>query len=87
MNRLEAEGLVTLRPRCGYTVTALDQDEISEIFQLHMVIEEHAGYVATLARTQADVDDTEKILDSMEVRDGYGMSARHIVAACQSLVR
>ena len=61
MNRLEAEGLVTLRPRRRYAITALDQDEISEIFQLRMVIEEHAGHIATLARTPADVDATYHI--------------------------
>lgn len=66
LNRLEAEGLVVLRPRRGYVVASLDLDEVIEIFQLRMMLEEHAGFVATEKRTQDDVADLRKILDSLE---------------------
>jgi DNA-binding GntR family transcriptional regulator len=66
MNRLEAEGLIVLRPRRGYAVTELDADEIAEIFEMRMVIEEHAGFVATKNRTEQDVHDLEAILGRMQ---------------------
>jgi DNA-binding GntR family transcriptional regulator len=66
LNRLEAEGLVVLRPRKGYVVASLDLDEIVEIFQMRMVLEEHAGYVATVSRTETDVQEIRRILESME---------------------
>lgn len=66
LNRLEAEGLVVLRPRKGYVVASLDLDEIVEIFQMRMVLEEHAGQVATLARTDADVLEVRQLLEAME---------------------
>ena len=39
-----------------YAVHALRQDEIVEIFELRVVIEEHAARVAALARTEDDID-------------------------------
>jgi DNA-binding GntR family transcriptional regulator len=66
LNRLEAEGLIALRPRRGFVVASLDLDEVIEIFQLRVVLEEHAGFVATERRTQADVAEVGKILDQLE---------------------
>lgn len=66
LNRLEAEGLAVLRPRRGFIVAALDIDEVIEIFQLRMVLEEHAGFVATERRTQADIAEVGKILSNLE---------------------
>jgi DNA-binding GntR family transcriptional regulator len=66
MSRLEAEGLLVLRPRRGYAVTSLDQAAIVEIFELRMVVEEHAGSIAALARTTHDVDEVAAIIDYME---------------------
>jgi DNA-binding GntR family transcriptional regulator len=66
LGRLTGEGLVTFRPRYGYTVTVLSPEEITEIFEMRMVLEEHAGYVATLKRTQADVERLEEMLLAME---------------------
>jgi DNA-binding GntR family transcriptional regulator len=66
LHRLEAEGLVVLRPRRGFVVASLDLDEVIEIFQLRMVLEEHAGFLAAEKRTAADVADVRKLLDSLE---------------------
>jgi DNA-binding GntR family transcriptional regulator len=66
LGRLTGEGLVTFRPRYGYTVTVLGPEEITEIFEMRMVLEEHAGYVATLKRTAADVERVEEMLLKME---------------------
>ena len=66
LNRLEAEGLVILRPRRGFVVASLDIAEVAEIFDLRMVLEEHAGSVATKTRTPSDVAEVRKILDLLE---------------------
>lgn len=66
LNRLEAEGLVILRPRRGFVVASLDISEIAEIFELRMVLEEHASIVATKNRTPKDVAELKKILDLLE---------------------
>lgn len=69
MSRLHADGLVVLRPRRGYAVTALEAHEIVEVFELRIVVEEHAGAVAALARTDADIADVKRILTEMEALD------------------
>jgi DNA-binding GntR family transcriptional regulator len=66
LNRLEAEGLVILRPRRGFVVASLDVDEVQEIFELRMALEEHAGFVATKTRTTEDVRAVKEILDTLE---------------------
>src|ERR1700733_15180455 len=63
LSRLQAEGLITLRPRRGFAVTSLNQDEIIEIFELRMVVEEHAARIATQCRTDADVGEVGALLD------------------------
>ena len=66
LGRLTGEGLVTFRPRHGYTVTVLGPEEITEIFEMRMVLEEHAGYLATLKRTDTDIDAVEERLLKMQ---------------------
>jgi DNA-binding GntR family transcriptional regulator len=66
MSRLETDGLIVLRPRRGYAVTELEQEEMVEIFELRMVIEEHAAVIAARARTRQDVAEVEELLLQME---------------------
>jgi DNA-binding GntR family transcriptional regulator len=66
LQRLEAEGLVVLRPRRGYIVTSLDPDEIKDIFEIRMMLEERAGYLATQRATPQDVADLEQLLHTMD---------------------
>ena len=66
---MQAEGLIVLRPRRGFAVTSLDQDEIVEIFELRMAVEEHAMRIATRERTAADVADVEALVARMESLD------------------
>ena len=66
MTRLEAEGLLVLRPRRGYAVLSLDPAEIREIFELRAVVEEHlAGFAAEL-RTKKDLSGVLHALRRME---------------------
>ena len=66
LQRLEAEGLVVLRPRRGYIVTSLDRDEITDIFDIRMILEERAGYLATLRATPSDIADVKARLQAMD---------------------
>ncbi|MGE0873540.1 MAG: GntR family transcriptional regulator [Burkholderiales bacterium] len=76
LQRLEAEGLVMLRPRRGYIVTSLDPGEITDIFDIRMMLEERAGYLATLRATPQDVADLEALLHAMD--DASSASAEDI---------
>ncbi len=69
LSQLEADGLIEARPRRGYAVTSLDPEEIVELFELRMVIEEHAGKVAAQSRTAQDIADVEKIVETMDALD------------------
>src|SRR3954470_4712484 len=71
LQRLEAEGLVMLRPRRGYIVTPLDPEEIKDIFDIRMMLEERAGFLATERATDDDVAELEKLLRAM---DGIAIS-------------
>ena len=66
LNQLEREGLVVLRPRRGYSVISLDPNEIEEIFLIRMLLEEHAGRIATQRRTLQDVAAARSLLRVMD---------------------
>lgn len=76
LQRLDAEGLVMLRPRRGYIVTSLDPHEIRDIFDIRMLLEERAGYLATLNATSEDIAAVEELLFAME-----GMKVRSAAEA------
>jgi DNA-binding GntR family transcriptional regulator len=70
--RLEAEGLIVLYPRRGYAVVSLDPDEISEIFDLRMLLEQGAAAVAARRRTAEDVAKARSIrreMASIDIKD------------------
>lgn len=69
LTRLEAEGLIQQRPRRGYAVAELDASAIVEVFELRMVIEQHAGAVAARARSQADIAAVGELLERMRRLD------------------
>lgn len=74
-SRLEAEGLLTLRPRRGYAVSEYNIDEINEIFELRALVEEHAGRLAATARSQQDVDAVTDLAARMDAIEMSGPEA------------
>jgi len=66
LSRLEAEGLVVLRPRRGYVLAPHDPDEIEEIFDIRMILERRAGTLAARSRTRRDVDEVARLLVEMD---------------------
>jgi DNA-binding GntR family transcriptional regulator len=66
LKALEGEGLIAFRPRRGYVVTALDPDEIEEIFEIRALLEERGGYLAAKYRTAEDIEAVGRLLEQME---------------------
>jgi DNA-binding GntR family transcriptional regulator len=84
LNQLEGEGLVLLRPRRGYVVASLDVEEIEEIFQIRMLLEEHAARIATQRRTLVDISAVRNLLRAM---DESGMDSPASIAKWSALNR
>jgi DNA-binding GntR family transcriptional regulator len=63
---LEHEGLVTSEPHRGFVVTALDADQIDEIYELRVVLESHAVRQAIPLLTDQDLQELEAIHSQME---------------------
>ena len=74
---LEYEGLATSEPHRGFTVTALDADQIEEIYELRTVLESHAVRVAIPLLTQPDLDELQRLYDEMEA---LGVADEKLVA-------
>lgn len=66
---LEYEGLARSEPHRGFTVTALDADQIEEIYELRTVLESHAVRLALPLLTQPDLDALQRLYDEMEAAD------------------
>jgi DNA-binding GntR family transcriptional regulator len=56
LKQLESGGLVVQRPRRGCVVTSLDPAEIEDVFDVRVVLEERAAFLAAAKRGPRDVD-------------------------------
>ena len=65
IGRLEAEGLVTVRPRRGAVVRALSTEEFLEAYQVREALEVMAVRLAVPQLTDADVAELEAYIDEM----------------------
>jgi DNA-binding GntR family transcriptional regulator len=66
LRRLEAEGLVVMRPRRGYCVASFSSEEIEEVFDMRALLEARAAFLGTSRRTVADIEELEERLHLME---------------------
>jgi DNA-binding GntR family transcriptional regulator len=66
LRALEYEGLARSVPHRGFTVTALDGDEIEEIYELRAVLEAHAIRLALPLLTPRDLAELEELYREME---------------------
>ena len=66
LRRLEAEGLVVMRPRRGYVVAEFSRTEIEEVFDIRALLEARAGALATGRRTKRDVTELALRLEALE---------------------
>ncbi len=73
LKKLESEGLVILRPRRGYVVVSLDPDEVADIFDIRMVLEEHAAYLGAKNRDESHIREAENLLAQMDDLAAQGL--------------
>jgi DNA-binding GntR family transcriptional regulator len=62
---LEAEGLVTRKPRCGVFVAKMTPKDIWEIYTLKSVIYQMAASLAMAVMTDKDLEDLQTAVDNM----------------------
>lgn len=72
LRRLEAEGLVVMRPRRGYYVASFSVEEIEEVFDMRALLEARAAFLGTRRRTEQDVAELEARLLAMEAEAARG---------------
>ena len=66
LRALEYEGLARSEPHRGFTVTALDADQIEEIYDLRVVLESHAVRLAIPLLTETDLQELQTLYDAMD---------------------
>lgn len=66
LRALEYEGLVTSEPHRGFTVTALDADDIDEVYELRILLEGQAVRLALPMMTDEDLADLEDLFQTMQ---------------------
>ncbi len=64
--RLDAQGLVTLRPNRGAIVSGLDIDELQEVFEMRSALEGLAVRVAVSRIGEREMAALERLLDEMD---------------------
>ncbi len=65
LRQLESEGFITVVPRKGAIVASLSAKDISDFYDLKMVLEGFAARQATRALTDADIDRMSDVNDAM----------------------
>ena len=65
LRALEYEGLVSSEPHRGFTVTALDADDVEEVYDLRILLEGHAVRLAIPLLTDADLEELEELFRDM----------------------
>ncbi len=65
LRALEYEGLVRSEPHRGFTVTALDPDDVDEVYDLRILLESHAVRLAVPLMTDGDLDELEDLYEAM----------------------
>jgi DNA-binding GntR family transcriptional regulator len=66
LRALEYEGLVSSEPHRGFTVSALEADDVEEVYDLRAVLESHAVRLALPLLTDQDLDELEALFDAMQ---------------------
>lgn len=65
LRALEYEGLVSSEPNRGFTVTAIDADDVEEVYDLRILLESHAVRLALPLVTEEDLEELEAIYSQM----------------------
>jgi len=79
LRQLQSEGLVTYQPNRGATVSALTSSEISEIYEIRVLLETAAVRRAAPHLTAQQLERAERILDGAETADDGAAWGSHDV--------
>ena len=66
LRELEVEGLVTIFPHRGATVTKLSADELQDIYDIRATLEEMATRLAVPLLSEDTIDELESLVDQMD---------------------
>ena len=64
--KLEEEGLICRRPRGGYAVKGVTEEEVEEIFGVVSVLEGYAGFLAAARITREELEGLEEIVGQQQ---------------------
>lgn len=78
LRQLESEGLVQLHPHRGATVRALSPEEISDLYEIRVLIETFALRKTVVAITDEQLDELDELAADLEEEEGeqHWMEAR-----------
>ena len=65
LRALEYEGLVQSEPHRGFTVTAIDADDVEEVYELRILLESYAIRLSLPLVTEEDLEELEAIYAQM----------------------
>ena len=65
LRQLETDGLVTIRPRLGARVNAMELKEFCELCELRLVLETHTAGLAAEQRSEVELREIEAALNEM----------------------
>ncbi|MGN1369121.1 MAG: GntR family transcriptional regulator [Aristaeellaceae bacterium] len=60
MKRLEAEGLIVNKPRCGAVVFDISEERLTEIYEIRILLEQHCAEKACAIITDEQIDAIEQ---------------------------
>ncbi len=69
LRALEYEGMVTSEPHRGFTVTALNMDDVEEVYDLRVLLEGEAVRLAIPLLTDEDISELDGLFESMAESD------------------
>lgn len=79
LRQLDADGLVSIRPRIGASVRSTNADEFREICELRMALEIHAAGLAARMHTEGD------LRDMALAHEAVARELERLIAACNPL--
>lgn len=66
MKRLEAEGLVVVKPHCGAVVFDISEEQLTEIYEIRILLEQYCAEKACRLATDEQIDNVERLSLGMQ---------------------
>lgn len=67
LHRLEVEGVLKALPRGGFTVVAMSDEDLADLYQIRAVLEGLAAGTAASKRSRVDIARLEDLYDEMDI--------------------